>query len=266
MRYYRLSGLTVATELDFPGGIPVSAAAPDVTAGLAELPPCLATPCRKSVFWSLDERSFLFDLPDIGRFMARDGRELLMQPAEGMATADALPFLLGTTFGALLYQRGTPLLHASAVVRGGCAYAFGGRSGIGKSTLAAALGRDGTAFASMDDGSSYTLRASRLLGWRKGRGRRCEPASRNIMSSPKSLPPVNRPSAQFTCSRKPVRTTLRASPAWDRWTQPNCSCGIPTAAASPKPCSARRASPGKSPRWCGGSRSICSSVRAILTA
>ena len=152
MRYYRLSGLTIATELEFPGGIPLppDAGNADIVARLGTLPPALETPTRRGPFWSLDGRDFLLVLPGIGRFLARDGRELVMQPDEGVTEADALPFLLGTAFGALMYQRGTTLLHASAIVRNDRAFAFAGRSGIGKSTLAAALGQSGGVFASDD--------------------------------------------------------------------------------------------------------------------
>jgi hypothetical protein len=150
LRHYRLSGLTIATDLEFPGGIPVPGGGHDAVARLDTLPAELENPTGQDLFWSVDERNFLFALPDIGRFMARDGRELLMQPAEGMTAANALPFLLGTTFAALMYQRGATLLHASAVVRDGGAFAFAGHSGIGKSTLAAALGQLGGAFACDD--------------------------------------------------------------------------------------------------------------------
>jgi serine kinase of HPr protein (carbohydrate metabolism regulator) len=49
------------------------------------------------------------------------------------------PYALGTTFAALLYQRGEQLLHGSAVGFHGRVIVLCGPSGRGKSTLAAAL-------------------------------------------------------------------------------------------------------------------------------
>lgn len=48
-------------------------------------------------------------------------------------------YLYSSVFAALLYQRGYFLLHASVVEKNGLAYAFVGKSGRGKSTLAALL-------------------------------------------------------------------------------------------------------------------------------
>jgi hypothetical protein len=84
-----------------------------------------------------------------GWFIVRGGREILMTPlpdsrdrrlgeAETVGRG-ARAFLLGSAWGALLYQRGALLLHASAVrIRGG-AVAFCARRGLGKSTLAASF-------------------------------------------------------------------------------------------------------------------------------
>ena len=86
-----------------------------------------------------------------------DGETLRLQYAEGirfhiegrgsdvwadwdapLTEADALTFLLGPVLGAVLRERGVLVLHASALVMGGRAWAFVGPAGAGKSTLAAA--------------------------------------------------------------------------------------------------------------------------------
>jgi hypothetical protein len=111
-----------------------------------------------------------------------------MQPAPSVPPADALPFLVGTAFGALIYQRGCMLLHASVVTLAGKAYAFCGPSGAGKSTLAAALCAEGCAMGGDDlcridldglplvypDGRMFKLEDKRIvdLGWRASRGPR----------------------------------------------------------------------------------------------
>lgn len=97
--------------------------------------------------WSATENSFLLDVPSIARLLINDGREIVLEADD---IADAAPFLLGTGFGILLHQRGTLVLHASAVAHEGRAIAICGASGAGKSTLSAALCQAGCGFISDD--------------------------------------------------------------------------------------------------------------------
>ncbi|NNM83229.1 MAG: hypothetical protein HKL98_11595 [Burkholderiales bacterium] len=76
------------------------------------------------------------------------GREIVVA-CEGRET-EAVPFLLGTAFGVLLHQRNSLILHASAVSFQGRAIALCGPSGVGKSTLSAALCQSGCSFISDD--------------------------------------------------------------------------------------------------------------------
>ncbi|MFD1626873.1 hypothetical protein [Azospirillum griseum] len=150
---YRMSGLTVASEIPLPGAVPQAAddAVPvDAVFRLGDVPERLDNPHHFGPEWFADDQQFLLNLPDVGRFTAINGREIVISPAPGMTVRDALPFVVGTTFSALLYQRGGWLLHASAVVHRGRAFAFCGDSGAGKSTLAAALCRIGCDFVTDD--------------------------------------------------------------------------------------------------------------------
>ena len=59
-------------------------------------------------------------------------------------------FLLGTSFGALLMQRGILPLHGSAMVVNGRGVVFTGMSGAGKSSLLAAFRKKGYPFLTDD--------------------------------------------------------------------------------------------------------------------
>jgi hypothetical protein len=61
-----------------------------------------------------------------------------------------LPILTGTVFAAIGAMLGGVPLHAGCVVRSGSAFAFAAESGVGKSTLAAALGERGYTIYSDD--------------------------------------------------------------------------------------------------------------------
>jgi hypothetical protein len=154
----RISGLSVISEMELPGVAPlaVRAGSEDVRIRRRPVPDYLKEATSRGPVWELDEHRFLLRLPGIGRFMASNGRTLDMDPDAGADPEDGMPFLLGTGFGALLLQRGGLVLHAASVGLDGRAYVFCGRSGIGKSTLAAALCRSGCLFVN-DDVCSIAL-------------------------------------------------------------------------------------------------------------
>lgn len=76
-------------------------------------------------------------VPKVGRYLIRNGREIVLEPVPGASERNLRLFLLGSALGALLHQRGLLPLHANAIDVGGRAVAFSGHSGAGKSTLAA---------------------------------------------------------------------------------------------------------------------------------
>jgi hypothetical protein len=84
-----------------------------------------------------------FYVPNIGFFSAREGKKIVVSPAEGADDGLIRLYILGTCMGAILMQRKILPLHGSAVVINGKAYAFIGNSGAGKSTLASAFLKEG---------------------------------------------------------------------------------------------------------------------------
>jgi hypothetical protein len=169
MYTYRISGLTVRAEMELPGVSPAPADNVDVHIRQRPVPEFLEEPTMHGTVWELNERNFLLRLPDIGRFLACGGHTLDVEPAEGTNLADAMPFLLGTGFGALLLQRGGLVLHAASVATGGRAYVFCGQSGMGKSTLAAALCRAGCRFVNDDICAVGADETGRPVLWPDGR-------------------------------------------------------------------------------------------------
>lgn len=144
--HYRLSGLRVSSEIALPARMeadPTGDGSVDVAIHVGQVPARLDHPTRRGPTWIANDRAFLLDLPDIGRFLCEDGRRVTICPAPVTSLDDILVFVTGTALAAILYQRNGLLLHASAVVRAGRAFLFCGQSGAGKSTLAAALSQTG---------------------------------------------------------------------------------------------------------------------------
>lgn len=131
---YRLFGLSVLSEVPLPELVadPGSDAA-DVRVGLRTIADSPDAPAGLHV---QGDRALLV-IPAIGRFLARGGRELLVEPAEGVSSRNLRLYLLGSAFAAILHQRSLLPLHANAVVVEGRAIGFMGHPGAGKSTLAA---------------------------------------------------------------------------------------------------------------------------------
>ena len=92
-------------------------------------------------------------------YCIEDGYKITVAPLAGADEEKVRVYLLGTCMGALLMLRNTLPLHGSAVVIDGRAYAFLGDSGVGKSTLAAALVHQGYPLVS-DDVIATTARES----------------------------------------------------------------------------------------------------------
>ena len=76
---------------------------------------------------------------EIGAFLVREGREVIVEPDQGVEERVLRLCILGPVMALLLHQRGLLVLHASAVAINGGAVAFLGERGWGKSTTAAAM-------------------------------------------------------------------------------------------------------------------------------
>jgi len=110
-------------------------------------------------------REILLESASVGRFLVREGREILMDLAPSSDHDQVRAYLLGAVFGALCHQRGITPLHASAIdVKNGCA-AFVGASGAGKSTLVAALARHGRQVIADDECFWQIGAGAEVLAW-----------------------------------------------------------------------------------------------------
>jgi hypothetical protein len=128
------------TALDGAPGAPVSVRLNDTAApwpvpwpGAVELDPdCFAAPGK-----------YLLRIPGLAAYQVTNGTEIVIYPAPGARMLDIRAYLLGTVFMVLCQQRGLLPLHGSAVSGPAGVTAFLGRSGQGKSSLAAHLAQRG---------------------------------------------------------------------------------------------------------------------------
>jgi hypothetical protein len=132
---YALYGFALRSELPLPSApeLKGTQSGEAVQIRFGQVPPRGGEP-----LWAEEEgRALVFQVPELARFKIANGREIVIDAADGASERNLRVYLLGSAMGALLHQRGLLPLHANAVEVDGRAVAFSGRSGAGKSTLAA---------------------------------------------------------------------------------------------------------------------------------
>lgn len=142
-----LCGWRVASSLPLPDLIPWTGddRAPDFVIDLGAAPerlPDLAV--DRPLLQVAGDGTCRFAVPGVAVYLIDPaGTRVTIDPALPLDASDIRVFLLGTVFAVLCYRRGLLPLHASCVRVGNVAVALAGRSGIGKSTLAALFIRRG---------------------------------------------------------------------------------------------------------------------------
>jgi hypothetical protein len=142
---YTCYGLVLSSEIELPDlGAPlVTDVAPDVVVRFGSLasPPVTSDPLPYGL-WR-DGTSCGVEVPDVGRYEARDGRYVIIDPVHGADPKAIRLFLLGSVLGAVMMQRDHLVLHGNAFRIGDACAVVVGHSGAGKSTLAAEFDRRG---------------------------------------------------------------------------------------------------------------------------
>lgn len=137
---YHTFGLNIQSAIELPELLKLeNTTSFDVTISIGKTPNSLANFQKKGVAFEIAENEFLLDLKNIGRFYVVNGNIITIEPAKNADFDDIRLFLLGSCFGAVLHQRKTLAMHASAIVHEGKAVLFTGISGAGKSTTANAF-------------------------------------------------------------------------------------------------------------------------------
>src|SRR5262249_40018556 len=123
-RAYRLAGLRIISDLPLPG---LTLCSDKIPAGgelvIRRGPVCesLSTVVANFPSGQCNETELLLKIPGVGRYLLRNGNEILVDQAPVSDPRDVCAYLLGTILGVMGHQRGIPPLHASAIdVADGC--------------------------------------------------------------------------------------------------------------------------------------------------
>jgi hypothetical protein len=94
-------------------------------------------------YLKINPNEIILSLEEVGYFEIRKGSIINVSPAPNVEDALLSRYIIGTVMALLLYQRGLMVLHASSLNINGAAVAFLGTPGSGKSSIAAALHKNG---------------------------------------------------------------------------------------------------------------------------
>ena len=138
--FYKVFGLSLESPLACPELLPGKAgSAPDVVIRYGEVPEELENPADSGARWQTAPGRYLLNLKRVGRFLVKDGSEIVIQPVESISEDEIRTFLLSACLSVLLHQRKLFALHVSGIHSGQGAVLFAGNSGAGKSTLVSAF-------------------------------------------------------------------------------------------------------------------------------
>src|SRR5271168_7580 len=117
MYRYRVSGLSVSSDIELPGlfaGLSDSDSS-EIVIARGAVPEMLDGAVATGPTWAMAPGKFLLRIPGIVRFLLNEGRSVVYEDEGQAAPGDASAFLLGTVFGILLHQREQIVLHASGI-------------------------------------------------------------------------------------------------------------------------------------------------------
>ena len=139
MYFYEAYGLSIHSALPLPELVSAAETEADVVIQFGKVDRSLLKITRFGSYFYMTAEEVYFFWDEVGAFLIRNGKEIVIDPFSGVEERLLRLPLLGAVLAVLLHQRGFLTLHASAVAINGGAVVFLGGRGWGKSTLAATL-------------------------------------------------------------------------------------------------------------------------------
>lgn len=153
--HYQLHHFTVSSTFALPELLPIPAQAVDIIIVEGAVPESLGGTTKGSLWdgeleYEFTPNTTLLALPEVGRFLIRDNKAIIVQRDEGVSYDDLRHCTLGTCLGFLLIRRGVFPFHGSTVRTPYGTVMFIAPSGWGKSTTAAKFVLEGHALLTDD--------------------------------------------------------------------------------------------------------------------
>lgn len=152
---YTAYGLTIKSQIALPELLllkgNLGGAGPDVSIRIGKVDESgLQEGKQLGPFLWINRNALWLHVTGVARFLIKDGNEIVIDPEPGIDEDSIRLFLLGSAFGALLFQHGYLVLHGNAIRIGEECLICVGDSGAGKSTTAAGFMQRGYSILSDD--------------------------------------------------------------------------------------------------------------------
>jgi hypothetical protein len=201
--FYRAFGLVIESQIECPELISVAGQPlPDVLVRCGATPGHLDDAVALGGWVEGRHTDILLKIRQVANYLIHGGREITVHAFENASPGDVRLYLLGSAMGAVLHQRGVLPFHGSSVcIDGRHAVTFSGPSGIGKSTLAAALLSKGYRMLA-DDVSAITFGKSGIPFVNPGMPqiKLCGNVFRQLGRSISDAQPVGKDTGKYACS------------------------------------------------------------------
>ena len=142
MYSYTAYGLGIHSELSLPE-LNAAIVKKDIVVQIRKLENNSITTIYNQPYLKITPDEIILSIEEAGTFVIREGTVINVSPAPNVEDALLRRYIIGTVMALLLYQRGLLVLHASSININGIAVAFLGNPGSGKSSIAAALHKNG---------------------------------------------------------------------------------------------------------------------------
>jgi len=139
---YSAFGIQFESDIALPELHTCASGSADVEILYGNVPNEINLPHEKDRYYQIAENEFLFRVEGVASYYVTNGQQVVIQ-LFNQDLREVRLYLLGTVMGVLLMQRGILPIHGSAVAIEGRCIMISGISGAGKSTMAAALCKNG---------------------------------------------------------------------------------------------------------------------------
>ncbi|PKM94034.1 MAG: hypothetical protein CVU84_11225 [Firmicutes bacterium HGW-Firmicutes-1] len=142
--YYLAFGLTMKSDIEIEEFVEIEKCNElDVEIKLGKVPESLEHNLEEPFWYYAKENELVFTVADIAKYYVHNGNEIIIEPLVDAENSAIRVYLLGTAFGAILFQRGRVPFHGSALSINNIGVIITGESGAGKSTVTNALIKKG---------------------------------------------------------------------------------------------------------------------------